>query len=70
MQKKTKARKRNIIPNVGYRPDPWAQAANFSRQKLYAMSLDIRPRSVKVGRMRIIPEFPGNWLAKVGAQNE
>lgn len=66
MQTKTTAHKRNIIPTAGYRPDPWAQAAGFSRQQYYALTPDIKPRSIKIGGMRIITESPADWLARIG----
>lgn len=66
MQTKTTARKRTrrTIPAAGYRPSDWAEAAGFSRQKFY--TLKVPPKSVKIGRMRIITESPADWLARAG----
>lgn len=64
MQRKTKARKRKSHPAAGFRPGDWAEAAGFSRQRFY--TLENPPKSIKIGRMRIITESPADWLARAG----
>lgn len=64
MLNKTLARKRKAVAAAGFRPGDWAEAAGFSRQKYY--TLENPPKSVKIGRMRIITESPADWLARVG----
>jgi len=67
MRSKTRENKPDGIEPAGYRPSCWARAVGFSRQKLYALGADIKPHSIKIGRMRIITESPADWLARVGA---
>jgi hypothetical protein len=65
MRRKTKrTRKRKAVTAAGYRPAPWAEAAGFSRQQFY--KLDDPPKSIKLGRMRIITESPADCLARAG----
>lgn len=65
MQSKTKrTRKRKAVTAAGFRPADWAEAAGFSRQKFY--TLEDPPKSIKLGRMRIITESPADWLARAG----
>lgn len=63
-RKKKRARKRKAVPAAGYRPAEWSESVGISRQKFY--NLEAPPKSVKVGRMRIITESPADWLARAG----
>lgn len=66
MQSSTVARTRADLPVVGYRPASWARSVGISRSGYYALSPDMRPRSVTVGRRRIITESPADWLVRIG----
>jgi hypothetical protein len=55
-----------VVLPAGFRPEPWARAAGISRSGYYTLPPDTRPRSVTVGRRRIITESPADWLARIG----
>jgi len=50
---------------AGWTIADWCAATSVSRAKLYDMSPDIAPRSVSLGRRRIIIEAPAQWLRRI-----
>ena len=61
--------KQNVvtIEQAGYAPSAWCQSASISRAKLYQLPADLQPRSVKLGRRRIITEAPRDYLERIAA---
>lgn len=57
----------SVVPDrAGWRISDWLRAAGVSRSLLYSLPPERAPRSVKLGRSRIIVESPADWLARVG----
>jgi hypothetical protein len=50
---------------AGYSPAEWCRRTSISRAAMYALPADLRPRSVKLGRRRIIIEDPAAYLARL-----
>ena len=55
------------IEQAGYAPSAWCQSASISRAKLYQLPAELQPRSVKLGRRRIITEAPREYLERLAA---
>jgi len=53
-------------PHRNYRPRAWCRDAGISRTKLYELAAEQQPRSVVVGRMRLITESPREWATRIG----
>ena len=70
MENQTAANKDAIPAPVGHRVGAFVRAVGISRSGLYALPADQRPRSVAIGRRRIITEAPAAWLARVGKHAE
>ena len=54
---------------AGWTVRAWCTATTISRAAYYALPAAIAPRSVTVGRRRIITESPTGWLSRVGAHD-
>jgi len=57
----------NLIATAraGYPVRKWLAETSISRSYLYALPPEQQPRSVKLGRRRIIIETPGDWLKRI-----
>ena len=55
---------------AGYAPADWCRRTSISRAKLYALPSNLQPRSVKLGRRRIIIEDPAAYLARLAQSQE
>ena len=53
------------LEKAGFRINEFAAACGFSRSALYALPQNQQPRSVKVGRARIIIETPAEFLQRL-----
>lgn len=58
------------LNQVGYAPSDWCRRTSISRAKLYALPFSLQPRSVKLGRRRIIIEDPAAYLARLAQSQE
>lgn len=59
---KTKA---EDIQPAGLRPRQFWKAVGISRAGGYALPAELQPKSIKLGRARIITERPAEYLARV-----
>lgn len=50
---------------VAWKPSSFARAIDKSRSWLYALPAELRPRSIKFGRNRLIVESPQNFLRRL-----
>lgn len=50
---------------AGRRPPAFCALAGIGRTTLYTLPAELRPKSVLIGKCRIITEDPGEWLARV-----
>lgn len=55
--------------HVGWAIPDWCAAVSISRSALYTMSPEIAPRSISLGRRRIIVESPGDWLRRIAERD-
>ena len=55
---------------AGYAPAEWCRRTSISRAKMYALPRDLQPRSIKLGRRRIIIEDPAAYLARLAQSQE
>jgi hypothetical protein len=57
----------NLIATAraGYPVCQWLAETSISRSYLYALPLEQQPRSIKLGRRRIIIETPRGWLKRI-----
>ena len=51
---------------IGWRISQFCRAAGIGRSTFYALPKEQKPRSVKMGRSRIIVEAPTVWLRRIG----
>lgn len=51
---------------AGRRVPQFLAETGLARTKLLTLPEPLRPRSVLIGRVRIITEQPGDWLERVG----
>jgi len=56
------------LGQVAYRPAQFAASCGFSRSLFYALKGDQQPRSIKLGRRRVVVEDPRSYLARIAAQ--
>lgn len=58
----------DIGPRAGWSVEEFARLTNVGRTTLFMMEpKELRPRSVKVLKRRIITEPPSAWLQRLGA---
>jgi len=50
---------------AGFRIGEFVRACGFSRSTFYNLSKDQQPRSVKIGRARVIIETPAEYLRRL-----
>lgn len=50
---------------AGWRPADWLSAVGISKPTEQRLPESMRPKSVKVGRRRVIIEAPEKWLKRV-----
>ena len=57
----------NIAPieQAGFTTLAWCQALSISRAKLYQLPGEFQPRSLVLGRRRIITESPREYLQRI-----
>ena len=55
---------------AGWPVGDFADAAGVSRALIYTLPKEIWPRSVKIGKRRLITEQPADWLRRVGQATE
>jgi hypothetical protein len=60
-------RKRLQLPRAGSSLDEFCAAVGFCRATYYNLPPELRPRSVLIGRRRIIIEHPPEYLARLAA---
>lgn len=60
-----KAKAEVEVQPAGLRPRQFWQAVGISRAGGYALPLELQPKSIKLGRSRIITESPAEYLARV-----
>jgi hypothetical protein len=66
-----RSRARLDLPRAGLGLNEFCTAVGYCRATYYNLPLDVRPRSVLIGRRRIIIEQPAEYLARLaGAQND
>ena len=52
---------------AGWRLNEWLRDVGFGRSKYYSLPLDLQPRCVKVGALRLIVEPPAEYLARLAS---
>lgn len=58
-------------PQAGWKLDTeFCPQARVSRAMVYKLPKHLQPRSVWIGRARIVTESPTEWLARLGASQE
>lgn len=57
-------------PRAGWRLSQYCEATGLSRSYIYALSKEQQPRSIKIGKRRVITEAPADWLQRIGAANQ
>lgn len=55
---------------AGWSIPSYCEACNFSRATFYNLPDDKRPRSLKIGKRHIVIEPPGDFLARLAAEQE
>ena len=55
------------IEPVAFRVAPWLKAVAMGRSKLYALPVELRPRSLKLGGARLITESPEKYIERIAA---
>ena len=55
-----------VAERAGYRLRDWCSFVSIARSTFYTLPPEKQPKSVSVGRRRIIVESPVAWLARVG----
>lgn len=55
---------------VGWPITAYVNVVGISKAGYYAMPEDLKPRSVKIGKRRLIVEQPLDWLRRVGQATE
>jgi len=55
------------IPRAGFGLEEFCAAVGYCRASYYNLPAELRPRSVTVGRRRIIIEQPAAYLARLAA---
>jgi hypothetical protein len=55
---------------AGYAPADWCRRTSISRAALYALPVSLQPRSIKLGRRRIIIEDPVAYLTRLAQSQE
>lgn len=56
---------RSAIAPAGLSVGDFAKLAGVSRSLVYGLAPALQPRSVKVGRRRLVFEAPADWLARL-----
>ena len=54
---------------AGWSIAEWCESVNLSRATLYTLSPESQPKSVKVGKRRIITERPDDFLSRLARQS-
>lgn len=55
---------------VGFSLTEWCELTSISRSKLYTLPPDLRPKSIKFGRRKIVIEAPADYLQRIAAAQE
>lgn len=50
---------------AGWEVAEWCPNVPIAESSYYALSPDVAPRSVKIGRKRVITESPAAWLTRI-----
>jgi len=58
------------VPQAGYPVAAWCKAVNISRATFYTLPPESQPKSVKLGKRRIIIESPEDFLARIKAEQK
>jgi hypothetical protein len=59
-----------MTDRAGWSISSYCAACDFSRATFYNLPDDLRPRSLKLGKRRIIIEPPSEYLARLAAVQE
>jgi hypothetical protein len=54
----------------GFTLAAWCESTSISRPKLYTLPPELQPRSIKIGRRRIIIEAPADYLQRIATAQE
>jgi hypothetical protein len=54
------------LERAGWSLRDWCASSSVSRSYVYALPVDLQPKSITFGRRRIIVESPSAWLTRVG----
>jgi len=57
-------------PRAGYKVADFCEAVGFCRATYYNLPERLRPKSIKLGKRRIITESPPEYLARLAATQE
>jgi hypothetical protein len=60
----------NSVGKAGYSPAEWCRRTSISRAAFYALPVSLQPRSIKLGRRRIIIEDPVAYLTRLAQSQE
>ncbi|MEO8753009.1 MAG: hypothetical protein ABI624_10050 [Casimicrobiaceae bacterium] len=52
---------------AGWKMSEFCPLVRLSKAKIHQLSADMQPRSVRIGRSRIIVESPAEWLARMAS---
>lgn len=55
---------------AGFSPSEFCALVSISRSRLYSLPESLRPRSLRLGRRRIIVERPEAYLARLAQSQE
>lgn len=66
----TTSRPEAAIPKAGFSIDEYCAAISYCRATYYNLPPELRPRSIKIGKRRIIVEPPAEYLARLSAAQQ
>jgi hypothetical protein len=59
--------KETEMQQEAFRVAAWCRAVQISRSGFYALPEELKPRSIVLGRRRLITESPRAWLERISA---